>query len=262
MVNSAREGHEVHVLALRYPGFAPRAVFEEASAQNPYGRYETAERFEREFAGPELEAVTRILGIKECVTWRYQGNADALFEREVVDRMVGHLNTLQPDIVVTHWPIADYSDFVGAGSSVLRAIIEHKLEKIPQVFFSETLTGRHSLCFHPDTYVDITDSIAVKKEACAAVWQGLNLDYFFYPFAAPIAQFRGRECGVHFAEAYTALHGPFGVIKRPLGGVEGMRPETMSRAISTLPLRALKKGVHPASYGKIAPADAFKVFGI
>lgn len=263
IANAVREGHHVHVLVLCHPGYPPRALYPDVGPENPYGPFGSKEAWEEEFAGPELRKVLQILGIQECTTWPYVANLHQLFEMEVVDRMKDLLNAVQPDVVVTHWPISDYTDFIGAGTAVMRVLVECRLAKMPRVFFSETLTGRHALCFKPDVYIDISDSISKKKEACGAVWGGKNLDYFFNPYALPVAQFRGRECGASFAEAYVSLHGLFGIEKRALiGPLPDCRPQTLSTAISTLPGGNIWEGARPKSYGSISSEDAQKVYGI
>ena len=187
---------------------------------------------------------------------------DALFGMDVVDKVTAALNEHEPDILVTHWPIGDYTDFIGAGSAVMRAMIERRLKKMPQVYFSETLTGRHALCFVPNTYVDISRTIHKKKAACEKVWLGQCVKYFFNPFALPIAHFRGRECGVAHAEAYVALHGSFGLEKKPLiGPAPDAHPVTMTRTVDRLVRKDFAEGVVP-KYGPFDDQTAKKAFGI
>lgn len=267
MINHARAGDRVVVVAMCYPGWPSRVVYPEVTRENRWGRFQTEQNWERTVARREIDDLCRIIGIERVITWNYAGDSDQLFAMDVVDKTTDVINEIEPDIVVTHWPIADYTDFTGAGTAVLRCLCERRLKKIPQVYFSETLTGRHTLLFAPNTYVDITDSIQAKKEACGAIWEGKNIDYFFNPFALPIAQFRGRECGVHFAEAYAALHGSFGREKRPgIGALPGARPMTMHRTVKCLEQRELAEGVQPRSYGgpdgTIDSEAAQKVYGV
>lgn len=263
IANATRLGHDVHILVLCHPGYPPKILYPEVNEKNPYGPFKTLQAWEEKHAQPELEKVLFALGVSKCVKWPYSANLHQLFEMQVVERMTHLLNEIQPDIVVTHWPISDYTDFMGAGTLVMRSMIEQRLNKMPAVYFSETLTGRHSLCFKPDLYIDISEVIEVKREACSALWQGRNLDLFFNPHALPIAQFRGRECGVAFAEAYTALHGFFGIEKRPLiGSLPGYRAQTISTAHSLLPQSTVRDGkrLHPIAS---VPNEAAKlVYGI
>ncbi len=263
ITNHSRAGDRVIVVAMCYPGWPSKVVYPEVNKDNRWGRFGSEEGWERTVARREIDDLCEVLGIERVVTWDYQGDSDQLFGLDVVDRTTEAINEFQPDIVVTHWPVGDYTDFIGAGSSVLRSLCERRLKKIPQVYFSETLTGRHTLLFAPNTYVDITESIHVKKAACEKIWEGLNVDYFFNPFALPVAQFRGRECGVHFAEAYAALHGSFGREKRPRTGADpDARPMTMNRTVKCLERREFAQGVQPPTYGRISSEDAKKIYGV
>lgn len=263
MANHARAGDRVVVVAMCYPAGPSRVVYPEVTRDDRWGRFKTEENWERTVARREVDDLCRILGIERMITWNYVGDSDQLFGMDVVDKTTDVIDEVEPDIVVTHWPVGDYTDFIGAGTAVLRSLCERRLRKIPQVYFSETLTGRHTLLFPANTYVDITDTIEVKKEACAAIWEGQNIDYFFNPFALPVAQFRGRECGVHFAEAYAALHGSFGREKRPgIGTLPGARPMTMNRTVKCLQRREMAEGVQPPTYGCISSEDAKKIYDV
>jgi len=249
LANHALAGDRVYAVAMCYPGCPSRVVYPEARTPEGglYGRFKTKENFEREVARPEAQGVAESLGIEPIITWDYQANMDALFGTDVVDRTVELLNRLEPDIVVTYWPISNYSDFTGAASAVLRALQERHLNKMPQVYFGETLTGKHTLCFVPDFYVDTTDVMQKKKEAAARIWQGKNLEYFFNTHTLPMSRFRGREAGTEHAEAYAGLHGGFGLEKRPMGSAPGARPVTMRRAARRLERFEFSEGIHPTN---------------
>lgn len=262
----ARAGDDVYGLAMIYPGSPSRVVFPEARKNGKiFGRFENKENFEREVARKEKDAVARVLGMKDILTFDYHAHEQALFEKEVVERTAEILNTLQPDTVITYWPISNYTDFSGATMALTRAITEHKLKKIPRVFFAETLTGKHTLCFQPTVYVDITDVLAVKREATAQVWEGKTLEYYYNVFSLPTSDWRGREAGCPHAEAFTALHGGFGEFKRLDDAVSGVgaQPMGLTRTVDRLPAHKIAKGLYPASTGATGVVDsetAAKVF--
>jgi len=268
LANHAAEGDSVIAIAACYPGCPSPVVYPEVNADNPYGRFKTKENYERSVTRRELQAVAEALGIERIITWDYEALTGATFRDEVVDRVAQTLDEIQPDVVITHWPISDYADFIGVAAAVMRALIEKRLARMPQVFFSETLTGRHTLCFVPSVYVDITDTIRKKKEACGKIWEGKVVEYFFNTHALPIARFRGRESGVAFAEAYAELHGSFGLEKQPLRKLppEGRRPMTMNRTVKRLQRREFAEGVQPATYGTrdgtIDNETAEKLYGV
>lgn len=260
----AEAGDDVFIVSMCYPGMPSRVVYPEARTPEggPYGRFKTKENFEREVARKEARAVAEILGIRPIITFDYEPNRDALFGHDVVDRTAQVINQYQPDIAIAYWPISNYTDFTGSTTALTRAITERELTKIPQVYFAETLTGRHTLCYSPNVYVDITRVLKKKRDAAAAVWEGKNLDYFFNTFSLPTSEFRGRECGAAHAEAYVALHGGFGQRKTPQS--DGARGMTMNRAIARLQRRDMTPGMVPPSYGVNGVIDnetARKVYG-
>jgi LmbE family N-acetylglucosaminyl deacetylase len=260
----AEAGDEVFVVTMCYPGMPSRVVYPEARTPEGglYGRFKTKENFEREVAAKEASAVSEILGIRPIITFNFEPNRDALFGHDVVDRTAAVLNEYQPDIAIAYWPISNYTDFTGCTTALTRAIAERELKKMPQVYFAETLNGRHTLCFRPDTYVDISRTLKKKRDAAGAVWEGKNLDYFFNTYSLPTSEFRGRECGAAHAEAYVSLHGGFGQRKTPeSSGVRGM---TMNRTTGRLERREMTPGMVPPSYGVNGVIDnptAEKVYG-
>lgn len=260
VANHAEAGDKVIAVVMCYPGGLSRIVYPEVTKEHPYGRFKTKENWEREVASKELKTIAEILGIQKTVTLDYTGDQDMLFGHDVVDKVTALLNEYKPDIVVTYWPIGDYTDFIGTGTAVLRAMIDRRLEKMPQVYFAETLTGRHTLCFAPQVYVDISKSMAKKREASKVCWEGKNYDYFFNPFALPVAQFRGRECGVEYAEAFVGLHGSFGLEKRKSREEAHYKthPVGMRRAVKILDRKEFAEGVYPRSYGCINAKTTFE----
>lgn len=263
LANHTDAGARAIVVAMCYPGHPPRVVYPEVNKDSPYGRFKSCENYERTVARREVDDVVETLGLEKVITWDYEPNTDSLFGMEVVDKTTDVLNEYEPDVVVTYWPVSNYTDFTGCAAAVMRSMIERRLNKMPQVYFGETLTGRHTLCFTPNVYVDITDAIHKKKSACAKLWQGKNVDYFFNPFSLPVSQFRGRECGVAFAEAFVALHGSFGLEKKPVvGPAPDAHPVTMRRTVKRLARNDFGEGVQPKTYGVIDDETAGKVYGI
>jgi len=267
IVKHVQRGDRVYIVSTCYPGFPSRVVYPEARTPDGglYGRFGAKEEFERQVAAVEKKEVAEVLGTEPIITFDYEPNCDQLFELKVVDRTMDVLNQYEPDVVVTYWPISNYTDFMGTTSAVMRAISERALKKIPQVYFAETLTGRHTLAFAPNIWVDITEQLQQKRCAAEVIWQGRNLDHFFNPFSLPISEFRGRESGVGHAEAFVALHGGFGLQKRPDGSGSGANPVTMNRAAEGLFRGTFADGVQPPCYGidgQIDNETARKVYNI
>ena len=247
LANHVEAGDKVYVVSMCYPGTPNRVVYPEARTPEGglYGRFKTKANFEREVARKEAEGVARALGIEPIITWDYEANMEALFGMDVVDRTVEVLNQYEPDLAVTYWPISNYSDFTGTASALMRAMQERHLNKIPQVYFGETLTGKHTLCFTPNVHIDTTSVIQKKREAAALLWEGKNLEYFFNTHTLPMSRFRGRECGTEHAEAYVALHGGFGIEKNPMGAAPNAHPMTMRRGGKRLQQWEFAEGIVP-----------------
>jgi len=250
IANHAEAGDEVVVIVLCYPGYPSKVVYPEAREEgNLYGRFKTKQNYTDRVASKEKQDVAEVLGINEILTLDYEAYGDELFSGELIDKFASLINKYTPDIVVTHWPIGDYTDFIAAGSGVMRTIISKKLKKIPRVYFSETLTGKHTLCFKPTIYVDISETMEKKRKACSCIWKGMTEEYFFWPFAEPIASFRGRECGVRYAEAYAQLYGTFGILRGPgLTVTEDRHPMSVDRTVKRLVRGNFREGTYP-TYG-------------
>ncbi len=265
----ARAGDDVYALAMCYPGLPNGVIYPESrNPENPFKPFDSEKDFKEKVADVEKDAVAAALGIKEFFAFDYQPHAEALFEREVVDRTVEIIDRVQPDAIITYWPVTNYTDFSGATMAVTRAITERKLKKVPRLLFSETLTSKHTLCFHPDQYVDITPVVRQKREATRMVWEGQAVDYFYNVFSLPTSDWRGRECGVPHAEAFVTLHGGFGEIKRinPLESGRGADPYVLTRAQDLLAMhKRVPYGVYPFATGASGVLDtptAEKVFYI
>ena len=204
MANHAQAGDEVFAVTMVFPGMPF-----DRTPDHPLGKYETEEVY-----GPvvleELEKAKNILGITEMIPVHgKQADADMLFDDDVLSKTHELIEEYEPDIVVAHWPVGDYTDLVAVGVNVLRVVFKRKLKKRPLVYFSETLTGTHTMHFSPCIYIDISENIKKKEEAVACFWQG-HARPFFDNRAKPVAHFRGLECGVECAEAYAPLYGTFG----------------------------------------------------
>lgn len=201
IVNQVEAGDRVIAVPMIFP-----SVPCGRTKENPYAQYKTEKKWIK-VATKEMAEMGRVLGIEKIIPLNYRACEGMLYNEEVVDKVTSLIDEHQPDIAVTHWPVGNWSDINASGTLILRVLIERKLKKMPQVFFSETIFGSHTLCFTPDVYVDITKSIEKKRKACACIWEGKVETLFYEPHNLEVAKFRGRECGVKYAEAYVQLYG-------------------------------------------------------
>lgn len=147
----------------------------------------------------ECEAACRILGVKHTFLGQIDGATEITPARitDFTDRLV----QLQPDVVLTQWPLDTHNDHAIAGQLTLRACLT-KLRETPLYFF-EVYTGHQTLLFHPTDYVDVTATRDVKKKATYA-HRSQDPDRW-YPHHEHMERFRGYEAGVEAAEAFVRL---------------------------------------------------------
>jgi LmbE family N-acetylglucosaminyl deacetylase len=107
------------------------------------------------------------------------------------------LKELHPDIVVTHWPLDTHENHHVTSSLVWQTYLR---EKSWTLYFFEVMTGRQTLHFRPDLYLDIADVRDQKKDACFA--HQSQKPEGFWAVHEDMHRRRGEECGARFAEAY------------------------------------------------------------
>jgi LmbE family N-acetylglucosaminyl deacetylase len=108
------------------------------------------------------------------------------------------LKKLQPDIVVTHWPLDTHPNHHVTSSLAWQA---HLQQKSWSLYFFEVMTDRQTLGFHPELYLNVEAVYAIKKKALdchrsqepEGIWKVHDL----------MSRKRGSECGVTYAEAYS-----------------------------------------------------------
>ncbi len=119
-----------------------------------------------------------------------------------------HLQSLladeQPEIVFTHWPIDSHKDHQCASLLTIQSWI--RSENKFSLYFFEVCTGEQTLGFHPDVFVDITDTQETKKKA---VYCHVSQDPpgIYGCGHAAMEDFRGRELGVKAAEGFVQMTG-------------------------------------------------------
>lgn len=180
----AEQGHEVTVVYLTRgeAGIAGTAADKAAAIRSA-----------------EAETACRILGAQPRFAGQIDGATEITPQR--IEQLAQILTGLNPDVILTHWPVDTHPDHAIAGHLTLRIC----LAKLPAavLYFFEVLTGRQTLNFHPTDYVDIHSSRDAKRRATFAhksqkpeEWYSLHED---------MEKFRGAECGVPAAEGFVHL---------------------------------------------------------
>lgn len=128
----------------------------------------------------------QVNGSTEVNAARYQEFQELLAARE-------------PELVLVHWPIDSHRDHRVASLLVYDAWQAARRQF--SLFYFEVMTGTQTQNFAPTHYVDITATEKKKRDACYA-HQSQNPEDF-YSHHDLMNRFRGRECGVSFAEAFV-----------------------------------------------------------
>jgi N-acetylglucosamine malate deacetylase 1 len=110
------------------------------------------------------------------------------------------LEKVQPDVVVTHWPLDTHPNHHVASSLVWQCYLQQKKWSL---YFFEVMTDQQTLLYHPGLYLDIGQVRDLKHRALAChesqkpeeIWQVHDAMH----------RRRGKECGVNYAEAYTLV---------------------------------------------------------
>ncbi len=108
------------------------------------------------------------------------------------------LETEQPQVVLTHWPIDNHADHRAISMLVYEAWL--RMGKKFALYYYEVSNGEDTVQFAPTHYVDISASISRKRSACYAHTSQSPDRY--YALQELVARMRGTESGHKQAEAY------------------------------------------------------------
>ncbi len=152
----------------------------------------------------------KVLGAKPLFVGQVDG--ESVMNNPEMARFEKLLYAEKPHVVFTHWPIDSHKDHQIASILTVQAWME-ATENFT-LYFYEVCTGYQTFNFHPSEYIDITDTRALKLKSlsCHASQNiiGPDGDYtpMMYDCGHPAMEdFRGKELGVKFAEAFTKMTG-------------------------------------------------------
>src|SRR5277367_4421258 len=109
------------------------------------------------------------------------------------------LDSLNPDLVLTHWPLDTHRDHRSASALAYRAW-QCSGRKFVLAYY-EVMTGVQTQEFQPNWYVDISETWPAKREACYA--HRSQSPSRFYRHHSRLARQRGLEAGYPRAEAFS-----------------------------------------------------------
>jgi LmbE family N-acetylglucosaminyl deacetylase len=108
------------------------------------------------------------------------------------------LESEQPDVVFTQWPIDNHRDHRATCTLVYDAWL--RMGKRFALYYYEVSDGEDTLLFHPTDYVDISQTEGRKRAACYA--HASQSPDKFYSLQSQVTRFRGIESGHAQAEAF------------------------------------------------------------
>ncbi len=132
-------------------------------------------------------------------------------QREAVTDLV---RRTRPDVVITHAPNDYNPDHNEVSKLVFGASFTASLpnygsrtpahDSVPALYYMDTSAG---VGFAPEQYVDVTDTIDAKLEACKKhasqlVWLRQHDNVDMVDQVRTVARFRGLQCGVPYAEGF------------------------------------------------------------
>ena len=136
--------------------------------------------------------------------------------KEQRDKVVDVIRSVQPDFIITHPPTDYMPDHVAVSRLVFDATfaasVGHYKTSVSQtaavtpIYYMDNLAGVNSI---PTEYVDITNEIETKIEMLEChvsqmKWMRDHDNLDFADFVRTSAKYRGYQCGVPYAEAFTS----------------------------------------------------------
>jgi len=144
----------------------------------------------------------KVLNTKSVFAGQIDG--DTVVSNETLKHLQSLLADEQPDVVFTHWPIDSHKDHQCASLLTIQSWI--RAENKFSLYFFEVCTGEQTLGFHPDIFVDITETQEIKRKS---VYCHVSQDPpgIYGCGHAAMEDFRGRELGVKAAEGFVQMTG-------------------------------------------------------
>lgn len=130
------------------------------------------------------------------------------------DKLIDVIIATQPDFIITHSPTDYMPDHTAVSKMVFNAAFAASCPQygdnpgkaaVTPIFYMDNLAGMN---FNPTEYVDITDEIELKLQMLEChesqiKWMRDHDHIDFPDFVRTCSKFRGLQCGVPYAEAFT-----------------------------------------------------------
>jgi LmbE family N-acetylglucosaminyl deacetylase len=145
----------------------------------------------------EAEEACRILGATAAFVPQCNGRSivDLAHYRAFTDQLAD----LNPDVILTQWPIDDHPDHRAITSLTYGSW--NRLGRKAAFYYYEVSNGEDTQMFQPTDFVDIAGVEQIKRRACYA--HASQDPDRFYALQAEVALFRGIESGFTQAEGFV-----------------------------------------------------------
>lgn len=146
----------------------------------------------------EAQQASKILAAEPRFLGQIDG--DTYVNQSAYEKTFNLLNAERPDLLLTHWPIDTHRDHRSCSMLTYNAWLW--MEKKPDLYFYEVVSGGQTQNFAPTNFVDISGVRSVKHEACFA-HTSQNIKEQYAKDHGLMEEFRGMESGHPYAEAFV-----------------------------------------------------------
>ncbi len=153
----------------------------------------------------EAQEACSILGAQAVFGKQIDGATEINKKRftEILD----FIESRQPDMVFTHWPIDTHADHRVCSNLFYNAFL--RSSKSFDLFYYEVMTGHQTQNFNPETFVDIASVANIKHQACF-VHKSQKIKEEYAKYHGLMEKFRGAECYSQYGEAFIRQR-PYGL---------------------------------------------------
>ena len=144
----------------------------------------------------EAEHACTILGAQPIFMGQVDG--DSYVSASAYQQVSELLHAEHPDLLLTHWPIDTHRDHRSCSMLTYDAWL--RMEKKPDLYFYEVVSGGQTQNFAPTNFINISSVRSVKHEACYA-HESQNVAEQYPKDHGKMEEFRGMESGHPYAEA-------------------------------------------------------------
>ena len=164
--------------------------------------------------GHEARRAAEIAGAEHATLGIPDGEVLAS-DREQLELLIDVIRRAKPDVIITHHPDDYHTDHVETSKLVFNASYLASLALVrtsephhpvvTPLYYMETMSG---IGFSPSEFVDISDVIETKVKMLDAhesqmIWVREYHGVDFIDQARMTGRYRGHQCGVQYAEAFT-----------------------------------------------------------